>query len=517
MKIAFRVDASSKVGLGHIKRCLSLAEELRTLGAKVIFVARDLGVDIDRLVESASFPLSKLPFVEAERADTANEPTHAGWAGAGWHVDANQTVGALVKFCPDWVIVDHYAFDAQWHANVASRLNVRIAAIDDLGDRMLQVDVLIDHNVSADHRNKYAGRVSNRTRILGGPRFALLGPAYRKLAGYTFHDVVRSIGVFMGGADADDHSSRVVKACREFAGFTGPMEVATTRYNPNLRNLRVLAQRWPSTTITEDLPDLADFFARHDVQVGAGGGATWERAAVGAPSLLLVVAENQREVVSELTALGAVERINETGGGAISDIGEVIRKLISDDHARHELSIRSRQLVDGLGARRVALYLLRDEMGVRRADFRDAEMILEWRNHASVRSVSRESTNIDPEVHARWMKSVLVDTNRCLLIGRVGSIDVGVIRFDTVNSQCMEVSLYLDPALQNLGLGSAMLRAGEAYLRSHYSGGDLRLLATVLDDNMTSRKLFESNQYRFVDSHWEKTLIAAAKNQGGSC
>lgn len=517
MKIAFRVDASSKIGLGHIKRCLSLAEELRTLGAKVIFVVRNLGVDMDQLVESASFQLSKLPFVEAERAYTANEPIRTMWAGAGWQVDASHTVDALVKFRPDWVVVDHYSIDAQWHANVASRLNVRIAAIDDLGDRMMQVDVLIDHNVSTDHRNKYAGSISDRTRILGGPRYALVGSAYRKLAGYVFHDVVRSIGVFMGGTDADDHSSRVVKACREFAGFTGPIEVATTRYNPNLRNLRELAQRWPPTAITEDLPDLADFFARHDVQVGAGGGATWERAAVGAPSLLLIVAENQREVVSELTALGAVERTKETGGSAISDFGGVIRKLILDDRARHELSVRSRQLVDGMGARRVALYLLRDEMSVRRADFGDAEMILEWRNHASVRSVSRESTNIDPEVHARWMESVLGDTNRCLLIGRVGSIDVGVIRFDPVYSQCMEVSLYLDPALQSLGLGSAMLRAGEAHLRSHFSGSDLRLVATVLDDNMSSRRLFESNHYRFVDSHWEKSLISAANSQGGSC
>ena len=512
MKIAFRVDASSKIGLGHIKRCLSLAGELRTLGAQVIFVVRSLGVDMDRLVESANFQLCKLPFTEAEGAYTANEPIRTMWAGAGWQVDADRTVDALVKFCPDWVVVDHYSIDAQWHAAVASRLNVCIAAIDDLGDRMFQVDVLIDHNVSADHRNKYAGLVSDGTRILGGPRYALLGSAYRNLAGYLFHDVVRSIGVFIGGTDADDHSSRVVKACREFAGFTGPIEVATTRYNPNLQNLRTLARRWPSTTVTEDLPDLADFFARHDLQVGAGGGATWERAAVGAPSLLLIVAENQRVVVSELTALGVVERIKETRGSAIADIGEAIRKLIIDNHTRRELSMRSRRLVDGMGARRVALYLLSRETSVRPADYRDAEMILKWRNHASVRSVSREPTNIDPQVHARWMKSVLVDSNRCLLIGRVGSIDVGVIRFDTVGLQCMEVSLYLDPALQSLGLGSAMLRAGEAHLSSHFRESALRLIATVLDDNATSRRLFESNQYRFVGSHWEKTLIAAAKN-----
>ena len=56
--------------------------------------------------------------------------------------------------------------------------------------------------------------------------------------------------------------------------------------------------------IATDLPDLAGFFARHDLQIGAGGGATWERCCMGVPSVLVVAADNQNVVVPQLAARG---------------------------------------------------------------------------------------------------------------------------------------------------------------------------------------------------------------------
>jgi len=121
------------------------------------------------------------------------------------------------------------------------------------------------------------------------------------------------------------------------------------------------------------------------------------------------------------------------------------------------------------------------------------------------RSVSRNTASLEPESHARWVEAALGDSDRCLLVGYVGDLNVGVLRFDDLGEHLMEVSLYLDPDLLGLGLGKALLLAGEAhvaFVRKH----SVRMVATVLGDNLQSQKLFESCGYCVADGRWQKNV-----------
>src|SRR5262249_25459737 len=155
------------------------------------------------------------------------DPPHADWAGCAWQQDADETIAALRDLRPDWVLVDHYAFDVRWHERVATALACRIAVIDDLADRPLACSLVIDQNLHPDHTAKFAGCLQAPARILGGPRYALLAPHYRTAARYRFRRSVQSIGIFMGGGDPKDFTSRVLIACREAAGFTGNIELVS--------------------------------------------------------------------------------------------------------------------------------------------------------------------------------------------------------------------------------------------------------------------------------------------------
>ena len=87
-------------------------------------------------------------------------------------------------------------------------------------------------------------------------------------------DEVKSIGIFMGGADPSALSEPALRACREHAGFTGPIELVTTQANPRHSALKALAARWPQTTVSVDIPELSGFYSRHGLQIGAGGSAS---------------------------------------------------------------------------------------------------------------------------------------------------------------------------------------------------------------------------------------------------
>jgi UDP-2,4-diacetamido-2,4,6-trideoxy-beta-L-altropyranose hydrolase len=352
MEVAVRVDASMTIGLGHLKRCLSLAAALAARGAGVRFVARDLGVDVAANTRAAGFACEVLPAPRGAVRPSA--VPHAHWAGVDAALDAEQTLQALGPCRPDWVLVDHYSLDAEWHRALASGCGARLAVVDDVADRALAADVLIDHNHSADHRLKYGALLPAEAAILGGPRYALLGPSYATAPRYAFSPQVRSIGIFMGGADAGGHSSGAWRACREHAGFGGRIEIAATHSNPHGAALRALCKADAATTLTLDSPSLEAFFARHDIQIGAGGGATWERCCIGVPTVASAIAENQLSVLVPLRDLGVLR----VSSAAPSDLGRELRALIDQPALRESLAQRARQLVDGLGAGRVADYLI---------------------------------------------------------------------------------------------------------------------------------------------------------------
>jgi UDP-2,4-diacetamido-2,4,6-trideoxy-beta-L-altropyranose hydrolase len=347
---ALRVDASARIGLGHVKRCLALAHALRGQGGAVLFITRDLGVDVKKQVAREGFDCLVLSPPLGRPLDSG--VPHATWAGVDQAVDASETAAELSGRLVDWVVVDHYAFDARWHQQVAEATNGRIAVIDDTADRPLRCNVIVDHNVADDHHEKYACKAGKGTPILGGPRYSLLGPAYANAERHALGNEVRSIGIFMGGADAGGYSAIALRACRKC--FRGPIEVVSTRDNPHLGALEDAVRQDANTTLALDLPDLSAFFRSHDLHVGAGGGATWERCCMAVPTVAMAVATNQLAVLEPLSAQGAVELVEPLEEA----ITIAVRGLIEDPSARRLLALRASRLVDGLGASRVAHYLI---------------------------------------------------------------------------------------------------------------------------------------------------------------
>lgn len=508
-RIAIRVDASAAMGSGHLRRCLTLARALQARGGDVVLLCRALDPTAPALLADTGLSVLWLPAPGGELAPATDEPPHAAWAGVPWQQDAAETASLLRTRPPAWLLIDHYAFDARWHGMLRRALGCRLGVIDDLADRPLDCDLLLDQNWHADHRAKYAGRLAGRPQLLGGPRFALLGTAYQQAAPRAHASTaVRSVGIFLGGSDPLNHSPRVLRACREVAGFHGPIEIVSTSANPHLEQLRQACARWHDTHLTVDLPDLADFFARHDLHIGAGGGATWERCRMGAPTLALVCAANQAVVVPALAGLGALAQgTTPDDEPGLQALGAQIRELLAQPERRQTLAEHASRLVDGRGAERVALTLLRDAMSVRPATLADAPRLHAWRNDPATRAVSGNPNEIALADHMTWMRAVLEQPQRHLLVGEIGGQPVGSIRFDQISPEEAEVSLYLDPGLHGLGLGARLLTAGENWLRTYTGAAKLQLLARVMPGNATSSRLFEAAGYAGGPTRYTRPLF----------
>ncbi len=484
MIVVIRADADSGIGLGHVARCLSLAEALTAFGCRVILVSASVLPDV--LLSKAKGVAECRVIIEQEDESRA-------------FVD---TIGSEI---PDWVVVDSYSIDARWHSVIRRTFGCRLVVIDDLADRPLAADMVVDQNFSPDCRAKYRGIVKPGTRILSGPKYALISSGYAAVTPREPSAMVRSIGIFLGGTDPLGLSGELLRICRTEVGFDGDIELVSTSANADLDRLRRACEGPLNAKLSIDLPDLIDFYQRHDVYIGAGGGSTWERCRCGVPALVVGVADNQRVVLDALGSLGAAMCVYWWGASALAAISGGLRRMLTDHQLRKIMGAASVELVDGNGALRIAVAMMTSSLTVRSATIDDAQMMYRWRNHPSVRRVSRNSMPMAFDSHLRWLKSALQSESRYVMIAEVNGRSVGVIRYDHISDNNLEVSLYCDPRLTCIGIGSAMLAAGEAEMVGRL-GAEVTIAAFVLPGNKSSERMFERAGFMERDGIWRKAL-----------
>ena len=121
MRIVIRVDSSIEMGIGHVMRCLTLAEALKENNAQVEFICREHEGNLIDFIQVKGFKVYPLPiresFSEIPQSTSLKSKSilnYAHWLGGSQQQDADLCKVILKKINPDWVIVDHYALDETW-------------------------------------------------------------------------------------------------------------------------------------------------------------------------------------------------------------------------------------------------------------------------------------------------------------------------------------------------------------------------------------------------------------------
>src|SRR5579862_1018809 len=219
--VAIRVDSGSHVGGGHVLRCLTLANELRRIGASVHFVSREHPGHLLARLSDCGHVVHRLPTIPRTGSPSIDDAESRKIAQAR---DAMDTLAALRDEHIDWLIADHYGVDAAWGSLVRPGVE-RLMVIDDLADRAHDADLLVDQNYFAcETLHRYEGRIPQRCHALLGPRYALLHPDYRRLrASWTRHSgTIRRVLDFFGMHDPTRAALKVLQALShpEFSGIS---------------------------------------------------------------------------------------------------------------------------------------------------------------------------------------------------------------------------------------------------------------------------------------------------------
>jgi UDP-2,4-diacetamido-2,4,6-trideoxy-beta-L-altropyranose hydrolase len=250
----------------------------------------------------------------------------------------------------DWLIVDHYALDHRWET--AMRLKcARIMCIDDLADRSHDCDLLLDQSLGRCSQD-YVHLVPEPAKLLLGPKYALLRPEFAQWRDASLArretPQLRHILVTMGGVDADNVTGRVLAALqREETTTLDKITVVLGPHAPWREQVTKQAADMPvPTQVLSGVDNMAELMTSCDLAIGAGGSTTWERCALGVPTVTIVLAENQQEVALRMESLRASLVVKSTQGfeNKLSELSVTL-----DEVQIKDLSERCRNICDGSG------------------------------------------------------------------------------------------------------------------------------------------------------------------------
>ena len=334
--LLIRADASAEMGTGHVMRCMALAQAWMDAGGRAVFLtATKVGALADRLkAESMEVvPLS---------------------ATAGGNDDARQTVKVARAMGTNWVVVDGYHFSPQYQQTL-KQAGLSLLYIDDAGYAgEYFADTVLNQNASASEK-LYVNR-QPYTQLLLGPRYALLRREFVEWRGWRrpIKPLATNILVTLGGSDPDNMTLTILRASRRLSRSDLAVRVICGPANTHKEALqREMEPADEHFELYESTPKVPELMAWADLVVTAGGSTCWELAFLGAPMLMVVLADNQQAIADVLHTGRIAENLGWHACVSEEAIARELERLMTDAGRRSEMSANGQRLVDGRGASRV--------------------------------------------------------------------------------------------------------------------------------------------------------------------
>lgn len=356
MRIAFRTDANTQIGSGHVMRCLTLADALREHGCDVHFLCSVNAAALGDLIRERGHSLHLIAAPSAHAIESG-APPHSHWLASSQADDAMASSAILAKLNVGGLVVDHYALDYRWET-VARRYVSRILVVDDLADRVHDCDLVLDQNFYCNAHRRYDALVPDACERLLGPAHALLRPEFneaRTLASPRSTDVKRIL-VFFGGFDPQNYTGVALQALRMLSSSPAACDVVIGRAHPARDSIARQCAGLFDCRLHMQVSNMAELMASADLAVGAGGSATLERCFLGLPTLAVDVADNQRAMLRDLDECGHIRHLGSADSVTAVSLANSLDRFISDATLRVDMSTRNMSLVAN-GTQAMALRL----------------------------------------------------------------------------------------------------------------------------------------------------------------
>ncbi len=335
-------------------RCLTLADALAAQDIECYFICREHPGHLLEVIKQRGHKVYSLPLAEALQAEVKDEQklAHSDWLGATQLQDAELCSEILQELQLDWLVVDHYGLDVRWEKKLRSHCS-KLMVIDDLADRQHDCDLLLDQTFRRDSQD-YIALVPKYCQVLCGSEYALLRPEFAQWRSYSLKHREKGrlehLLINLGGVDKDNITTQILKSLVDCSlPLSCHITVVMGATAPCIAQVQQQAKRMPwLTEVKVGVSNMAELMANSDLAIGAAGATSWERCCLGLPTIMIVLAENQKRIASELEAAGAALFMKKQQIGQ-QELSTIVVSLSNSPEKLKRIGTLAAVIVDGDG------------------------------------------------------------------------------------------------------------------------------------------------------------------------
>jgi len=328
-RILFAVTGSRAAGMGHIKRCLCLAEALAERGAEIRFLA---------FADNEAEAQLRAGGFDCEIAAPGREP--------------DELTAEHARHARPAAVVLDIIRSSNEHVRAMQAAGCVVAALDDLGAGAESLDAhfAVDAAVVRPPRNG---------RLFAGPRYVIIPrellphrPRVEECAAPR-----PELFVGFGGSDA---RGLTLPAVRALAACDEPFH-ASVALGPLVADPEAVETACAADsrfTVFRDPPDLYRIMAGASLAVCSVGQSMFELACLGVPALVASLTELHARMADNFAACGAIANLGLHDSFAEANLADQISAILNDPEQWRAMRAAGLHTVDGAGARRICDVIL---------------------------------------------------------------------------------------------------------------------------------------------------------------
>jgi UDP-2,4-diacetamido-2,4,6-trideoxy-beta-L-altropyranose hydrolase len=459
MKVYFRVDGSAQIGLGHLVRCIALAQMLQE-EFSIHFISTEIPGDIIRQIEDNGFIFSK--------------------------INSEDDFFCLLTG-KEIVVLDNYFYKTDYQRRVRAT-GSKLVCIDDNFSCHFVADVLINHGVldAAEYS------CEPYTKLLLGPKFSLLRrPFFSSIS--QPHKISQRNDVFLcfGGSDIYNLTLFYLEKLLMYEEIKSVHIVVGTAFK-YLEQLKNFISKNVRVHLHKNISaeDLIEVIRKCKIAIVPGSTVSYECACVGIGILCGYYVDNQRNMANTMMTTGMAVNVEDFMNPENERFSSELKNMLKGEIKKEYMIQRS--FFDGKAGQRFLkeFQQLSDQLNVwgRKAVFSDGDLLFEWVNEPGVRGNAIDNKSILYNEHAKWFNAKLVSELTYIYLFFLEEKELGQVRFDWEDDSFI-VDYSICAKMRGRGYGGLLLSKAIGMLSKEYLK-NYSLKGIVRKSNEASASIF---------------------------